>query len=119
MSILTNKQAYNKRHKQPQNEANNKGEIASKSKIPKKVLDEVWDRGAAAYSTNYSSVREKGTYKKGTNAPPKKKLSRGQWAMARVYSFVNKLEDPNKKLNHDKDLIKSIPKYKNRKISDL
>jgi hypothetical protein len=119
MTILTNKQAYNKRHKQPLNEPNNKKEISSKSKIPKKVLDEVYDRGSAAYKTNYKSVREKGTGKKGTNAPPSKKLSQGAWSMARIYSFVNKLEDPNKKLNHDKDLIKSIPKYKNRKISDL
>jgi hypothetical protein len=31
----------------------------------------------------------KGSFKKGVNAPMSKKLSKEQWAMARVYSFIN------------------------------
>lgn len=110
----TQKQMYNRRHKQSANEPNSKTEISKMSHIPKKVLDEVWDRGAGAYETNPQSVRMKGTYKKNVKAPMSQKLSKGQWAMARVYSFVNKLEDPKIKLNHDKDLVKKIPKYKNK-----
>ncbi len=114
----TNKQEYNKRHKQPLNEPNNKKEISKKSNIPIKVLDEVFDAGIGAYKTNYKSVREKGTYKKGTNAPPSKKLSKEQWAMARVYSFVNKIEG-KKRLNHDRQLLKKIPKLKGKNLTNI
>jgi len=62
------------------------------------VLKEVRKRGYGAYNTQPSSVRMKGTYKKGVNAPMSMKLSPEQWAMARVYSFL----DGNPK--HDVDL---------------
>ncbi len=114
----TNKQEYNKRHKQPLNEANNKKEISKKSNIPIKVLDEVYDRGIGAYKTNYKSVREKGTYKKGTSVSPSKKLSKEQWSMGRLYSFVNKIEG-KRRLNHDKDLLKKIPKLKGKDLSKI
>ena len=115
----TNKQLYNKRHNQPLNEPNSKIEISRKSKIPKKVLDQVWDAGAGAYKTNPTSVRMKGTYKKNVKAPMSKKLSQGRWAMARVYSFVNKIEDPKIKLNHDRHLLKQIPRLKGKDLSKI
>jgi hypothetical protein len=62
------------------------------------TLKEVQKRGFGAYNNNYSSVRTKGTFIKGTNAPPSRKLSPQQWSMARVYSFL----DNNPK--HDNDL---------------
>jgi hypothetical protein len=104
---MTNKQEWNKRHNFSKDESHSKSEIAKVSKIKKSIIDDVYDRGIGAYKTSYSSVREKGTYKKGTNAPPSKKLSKEQWAMARVYSFVNKFEG-KKKLNHDTDLARKI-----------
>jgi len=76
----------------------------SKHKVTMRMLQAVYDRGIGAYKTSYSSVREKGTYKKGTNAPPSKKLSKEQWSRARTFSFVNKLIG-NRKLNHDLDLV--------------
>ena len=45
----------------------------------------------------------KGSYRKGVDAPRSAKLSAEQWGMARVYSFVNKIEKGSK-LNHDTDL---------------
>ena len=63
--------------------------LAKKSGIASKTLREVYNRGLGAYSTNPTSVRMKGTYKKGVNAPMSKKLSAPQWAMARVYSFLD------------------------------
>ena len=71
-----------------------------------KTLQEVYNRGIGAYKTNPRSVRMKGSFKKGVNAPMSKKLSKEQWAMARVYSFIDK----NPK--HDADLRGgvSIPK---------
>jgi hypothetical protein len=73
-------------------------QLAKASGIPRKTLQEVYNRGIGAYATNPTSVRMKGTFKKGVDAPMSQKLSKEQWAMARVYSFI----DGNPK--HDTDL---------------
>ena len=75
--------------------------VASLSKatgVPLSILQEVYNRGIGAYKTNPVSVRMKGTFKKNIDAPMTAKLSKEQWAMARVYSFL----DGNPK--HDQDL---------------
>ena len=72
--------------------------LSRASGISRATLQEVYNRGIGAYSTNPTSVRMKGTFKKGVNAPMSQKLSKEQWAMARVYSFL----DGNPK--HDTDL---------------
>lgn len=71
--------------------------LSQVSKIPINILQEVYNRGIGAYTTNPTSVRMKGSYVKGVNAPMSMKLSKEQWAMARVYSFL----DNNPK--HDND----------------
>jgi hypothetical protein len=58
----------------------------------------VYDRGIGAYKTQPKSVRLKGSFVKNVDAPLSKKLSKEQWATARVYSFIN----GNPK--HDNDL---------------
>lgn len=73
-------------------------ELAKASGVPRKTLQEVYNRGIGAYKTNPTSVRMKGSYVKGKVAPMSKKLSKEQWAAARVYSFL----DGNPK--HDQDL---------------
>lgn len=73
-------------------------ELASITSVPEKILQEVYDRGIGAYKTQPKSVRLKGSFVKNVDAPMKKKLSKEQWAMARVYSFI----DGNPK--HDEDL---------------
>jgi hypothetical protein len=73
-------------------------ELAKISGYSKKTLQEVYNRGIGAYKTQPESVRMKGTFKKGVNAPMSMKLSKEQWASARVYSFL----DGNPK--HDADL---------------
>lgn len=88
---MTNKEEYNKRHKFKKDEPHSKKEISKISKIKIGILDKVYDRGIGAYKTNPSSVRPQVS-------------SKEQWAMARVYSFVNKLEG-KRKLNHDADLV--------------
>lgn len=72
--------------------------LSKASGVPLSVLQEVYNRGIGAYKTNPTSVRMKGSFKKGVNAPMSMKLSKEQWAMARVYSFL----DGNPK--HDNDL---------------
>jgi hypothetical protein len=73
-------------------------DLADLSGFDISTLQEVYNRGIGAYQTNPTSVRMKGSFKKGP-APMSKKLSKEQWAMARVYSFLN--ENPK----HDQDLI--------------
>jgi hypothetical protein len=73
-------------------------ELAKVSGVSSKVLREVYNRGIGAYKTNPLSVRVKGSFKKGVKVPMRMKLSKEQWAMARVYSFL----DGNPK--HDNDL---------------
>ena len=114
--MYTNKQEFNKRHNFPKDKSHSKQEISKISKIPKKVLDESYDRGIGAYKTNPESVRVKGSYKKDPKAPLSKKLSKERWAMARVYSLVNKIEG-RKKLNHDRDLLEKIPKLKGKNLN--
>ena len=75
-------------------------ELARVSGYSHGTLQEVYNRGIGAYKGNPSSVRMKGTFQKGINAPMSQKLSKEQWAMARVYSFL----DNNPK--HDTDLRK-------------
>jgi len=73
-------------------------ELASASGTSRSTLQEVYNRGIGAYKSDPNSVRMKGTFEKGVKAPMSQKLSKEQWAMARVYSFLDK----NPK--HDKDL---------------
>lgn len=72
--------------------------LARATNTSARTLQEVYNRGIGAYKTQPSSVRMKGSFKKGVNAPMSMKLSKEQWAMARVYSFL----DGNPK--HDNDL---------------
>ena len=77
-------------------------ELSKISAVPHSILQEVYNRGIGAYKTQPSSVRLKGSYVKGVNAPMSMKLSPEQWAMARVYSFL----DGNPK--HDNDLRRGV-----------
>jgi hypothetical protein len=94
---MTHRQRFLRKH-----DLEDKGySIAELSKISgysAKTLQEVYNRGIGAYKTNPTSVRMKTSFVKGVNAPMSRKLSKEQWAMARVYSFL----DGNPK--HDKDL---------------
>lgn len=63
-------------------------ELSKISGVSMSILQEVYNRGIGAYKTNPESVRIKGSFKKGP-APMSKKLSKEQWAMARVYSFLD------------------------------
>jgi hypothetical protein len=77
-------------------------ELSKISSVPLEILQEVYNRGIGAYETNLKSVRLKGSYVKNVDAPPSKKLSKEQWAVARVYSFL----DGNPK--HDNDLRRNL-----------
>jgi len=79
-------------------DSNSLQSLSEASSVPLSILQEVYDRGIGAYKTQPTSVRLKHSYVKNVDAPMSKKLSKEQWAMARVYSFL----DGNPK--HDNDL---------------
>jgi len=86
--------------------------LAKITEIPLSVLKEVESRGKGAYYSGgvggrpSSSVRMAGSFKKGVDAPAKKKLSMAQWSRARVFSFIDTYKSIG--LKHDTDLVKRI-----------
>lgn len=76
-------------------------QLADITEQPLATLREVERRGYGAYKTNPQSVRMKGTFEKGVDAPMSQKLSPQQWARSRVFSFL--AGNPK----HDTDLRKS------------
>ena len=97
--VVTNKQKFLKEHGFPEGTSFSLEEIADLSDIPVDALQLVYNRGIGAWKTNPQSVRMKGTFKKGVNAPISMKLSKEQWAAGRVYAFVMK----TKKVYYDAD----------------
>ena len=87
---VINSNAFKKLHGIPVSQGLSLTEISKLSKIPIGALREVYAKGEGAYSSNPISVRMKGSFKKGVNAPMSQKLSMEQWALGRVYSFVMK-----------------------------
>jgi hypothetical protein len=73
-------------------------ELSVITHIPLKILRQVYNRGVGAYKTQPRSVRLKHSFVKNVDAPMSAKLSKEQWGLARVYSFI----DGNPK--HDNDL---------------
>jgi hypothetical protein len=97
--MTTYKQKFNRRFNQDKNESNSKAKMTKLTGIPKKMLDEIYDRGVGAFRNNPSSVR------------PQVK-SEEQWAFARIYAFIEKAYDGKrkgkKKINQDNDLYEKV-----------
>lgn len=65
-------------------------DLSKVSKVPKSILQDVYNRGIGAHK-NFTSVRLKDFTKNPNPAiPASQRLTKEQWAMARVYSFLNK-----------------------------
>ena len=95
--VTTNKMKFNKRFKQPLQQANSKSDIVKLTGIPLRILNDVFDRGVGAYKTNPQSVR------KSVKSPE-------QWAYARLYSFI--MKQPGTWGKADKDLADKVKKLK-------
>jgi hypothetical protein len=88
---LTNKEKFNKKYNQPLNKSNSFDDIVKLSGIKKSILKEVYKRGIGAWKTNIESVRLKKDFSKDPNIkkyPRSARLTKEQWAVARVYSFI-------------------------------
>jgi len=72
--MVTNKEKFNKKYKQPKGSSNSLADIAKLTGIKKSALQKIYNKGIGAYKTNPGSVRPN--------------MTRQQWAYARVYSSV-------------------------------
>jgi len=82
--VQTYKQKFNKKYGFKLAEPHSKEEISKITGIKKSILDKVFDRGVGAWKNNQASVRNV----KGVKGGPGKKMSKEQWAYARIYSFI-------------------------------
>lgn len=67
--------------------------IAELTDLPIDALQEIYNRGIGAWRTNISSVRLSSDFTKNPDTkkyPRSSRLGKEQWAMARVYSFIDK-----------------------------
>ena len=74
--VMTYKQKFNRKYKQPLNQSNSLSQISKLTGYKRSGLQTIYNKGVGAYKTNPQSVR------------PSVK-SPEQWAMARVYASVN------------------------------
>ena len=95
--VTTNKMKFNRKYKQPLQQANSKADIVKLTGIPLRILNDVFDRGVGAYKTNPQSVR------KSVKSPE-------QWAQSRIYSFI--MKQPGTWGKADKDLADKVKKLK-------
>jgi len=68
-------------------------ELAEATDLPVEALQQVYNRGIGAWKTSIYSVRLKKDFSKNPNTtkyPRSARLSKEMWAMARLYSFINK-----------------------------
>ena len=105
---MTHRIEFLKRHNLDTNKSYGLSALAKVSGVKRKDLQKVYNRGVGAWKTNIKSVRMKGSFEKNVDAPRSAKLTRQQWAMARVFAFLNKLdrikEGKQKRLNQDCDV---------------
>jgi len=87
--VVTNKQKFNLKYKQPKNQPNSKKDISKLTGIPMKILDEIFDRALMAHKNNPQSVRSLSGKKIGGKSL-KGKMSAQQWGYSRIYSFIMK-----------------------------
>ena len=93
----TYREEFFKKYKVPEKSYSIK-ELSEISKVPIDILQQVYNRGVGAYKTQPKSVRLKNSFVKNVDAPMSAKLSKEQWAYARLYSFL--MGNPK----HDNDL---------------
>jgi len=75
--MVSYKEKFNKKYKQPKDQSNSLSDISRLTGYKRSGLQIIYNKGIGAFKTNRSSVR-----------PTVK--SKEQWAMARVYASVNR-----------------------------
>ena len=91
---MTHRQSFLKKHKL-EDKSYSLDQLSKISGVSLHTLHQVYKRGIGAYNTQPSSVRMKGSYKKGVDAPMPMKLSPQQGSMARIYSIIDGSTKPD------------------------
>jgi hypothetical protein len=89
----THRERFLRRHGLPESASLSLAVISRLSGVPERYLQEVYNRGIGAWRTNIESVRLKKDFSKNPDVsryPRSARLGKEMWAMARVYSFVDK-----------------------------
>lgn len=86
----TNKKQFLKLHGLPEDTSLSLEDMSALSGMPVSALQAVYNRGIGAWKTNPRSVRIKTTFGKDPSKPRESRLSKEQWAGARVYAFLMK-----------------------------
>lgn len=79
-------------------------DIAKETGIKKSILQDVYNRGIGAWKTSISSIRNKEGKKREGGYPKSQRMSKEQWAMARVYGFVGRNRKQIAEGQPDRDL---------------
>ena len=87
--VITNRQQVLRKLGLPEDTSFSVNELARVIKVPAEALQEVYNRGIGAWKSNPASVRLL-SGEKNYSTSRAGKMSKEQWAMARVYSFVNR-----------------------------
>jgi hypothetical protein len=91
--MTTNRLQFLKKMGLPKDSSFSIEELAELTDLPVEALYEIRDRGSGAWRTNISSVRLKKDFSKNPDTakyPRSARLTKEQWYMARIYSFLNK-----------------------------
>jgi len=100
--VVSNKDKYNKKYKFTKDKSHSLNDISKTTGIKKSILQQVYNRGTGAWKNNQASVRNV----KGVKGGRGKKMSKEQWSVARVYSFV--MKQPGTWGKADKDLADKV-----------
>jgi len=105
---MTHRTEWLKRNGFDVNKSYSLNQLSQMSKVSINDLRSIFNRGIGARKTNPASVRLKGSFKKDPSKPLSMKLSGKQWAYARVFAFLNKIDKIKmgklKEIDQDKDI---------------
>ena len=88
---MTHRENFLRKHNLPLSTSLSLAEISELSGIPRKALQEVYNRGTGAYkSSGGRGIRLLTSAKKDYSPGYAGKMSKEQWSLARVYSFVDR-----------------------------
>lgn len=90
--MSTHRERYLKKVGLSSKESHSLSELSKVSKVPERILQEVYNRGIGAWKSNPTSVRLKSDFSKNPSPaiPRSARLTKEQWGLSRVYSFLNK-----------------------------
>ena len=91
--MITHRQHFLRKHGLSEDSHHSLAELSRIAHVPLQALKECFKRGVGAWTNNIQSVRLKKDFSKNPNMsayPRSARLTKEQWAYARVYSLLDK-----------------------------